>query len=844
MPSTTQAAVLNAVNFIRKLFPRSLRRFLFALLSKWIGYVKAWRTGRKGPSDRTGDRGRKASTYPGPPIKSHNDERAVVVCGSRIPPNISITTPTPRATMDSRAPGSPGSPISRSFPDLHRTVLEGGPPPISITLPTPKATMEVSPRSPASPIPRSSHSSPDIHRELLERLSAEDTTRYRWSNPLDSGHWRSTTPESIQLTESVQHAFSVAPPMGSRSSSHMSSLYVSQATSRAPSRGSSRAGSPSGSGRRSMFGRDNHSQSGLPSRPVSVVGSQAHSAYRTAPPKPHAAAIKRTPAGSREQLHDSSTPTNASGRNLPDGSVIVPPRSHISLEQAQPKPISPTNVARYARNVEIKKRSEDFTFHIQVQHRHTDPKDLYNVPEGWTACEHPEGALYFFHETKAIEYMIESSGLQRDPADELALELLEDEDGNQTCGYYFADTTRKTLFWLEEIKATESMLVEIEGPTWQSHIRHELESRYWYQISTIRLSHCEMFPCHRTVPDDTLQELLGTLIHGSIDSLTSSYSTFPWSHTDGSEMLKIIKGLKGQQAWALAAAVRLASLKGARLAANQPIYGKPEFPRSWRFRLLSPLLFYAPRMHLEQLEKIWVDQVIHYVLWQKAIDKLQEEWENLSLTTTVMLTVDVSFLAIQSVDVGSATPNQRCAAQIAIYFSTVASVGSIILGLLLNRHHRVISRDDAEVAQQYLWSKCHESRGLETLAIMYSLPYALLMWAMVTFLVSLSGLCFSVNPDVSATSTATRVPIGVAWIFVLTLIAWFLYTDWEGGNHPALARLLERVGEFRHKLFSHVSKRRDQSPVNLTKLRQLCSLQKTPLTSGTDVGNASGSQTV
>lgn len=553
--------------------------------------------------------------------------------------------------------------------------------------------------------------------------------------------------------------------------------------------------------------------------------------------------------------------------------MIVPPRSHISLEQAQPKPISPTNVARYARNVEIKKRSEDFTFHIQVQHRHTDPKDLYNVPEGWTACEHPEGALYFFHETKkiltdadicdkevfqtishfvqAIEYMIESSGLQRDPTDELALELLEDEDGNQTCGYYFADTTRKTLFWLEEIKATESMLVEIEGPTWQSHIRHELESRYW--------SHCEMFPCHRTVPDDTLQELLGTLIHGSIDSLTSSYSTFPWSHTDGSEMLKIIKGLKGLGPCGGRPACVVSRImtvlvhqkyinyhgqKGARLAANQPIYGKPEFPRSWRFRLLSPLLFYAPRMHLEQLEKIWVDQVIHYVLWQKAIDKLQEEWENLSLTTTVMLTVDVSFLAIQSVDVGSATPNQRCAAQIAIYFSTVASVGSIILGLLLNRHHRVISRDDAEVAQQYLWSKCHESRGLETLAIMYSLPYALLMWAMVTFLVSLSGLCFSVNPDVSATSTATRVPIGVAWIFVLTLIAWFLYTDWEGGNHPALARLLERVGEFRHKLFSHVSKRRDQSPVNLTKLRQLCSLQKTPLTSGTDVGNASGSQTV
>ena len=95
---------------------------------------------------------------------------------------------------------------------------------------------------------------------------------------------------------------------------------------------------------------------------------------------------------------------------------------------------------------------------------------------------------------------------------------------------------------------------------------------------------------------------------------------------------------------------------------------------------------------------------------------------------TVLLNANVAFLAIPSVDNGSSSISP---AQISSSLSIVTSVGSILLGLLLIRQHRVKSKDTAEEAHRFLMSRKHKALGLETLAIIYSLPYALLMWGCV-----------------------------------------------------------------------------------------------------------------
>ncbi|EPQ52228.1 hypothetical protein GLOTRDRAFT_95863 [Gloeophyllum trabeum ATCC 11539] len=605
------------------------------------------------------------------------------------------------------------------------------------------------------------------------------------------------------LREAVRLALRDAPNLEPSSPSHLTPHYHSREASKAPSRTSSRPPSPPGSASGMPLGGDTRAR--LRSRSGTPVRSRANSPYRREPPSPTNPGVMPSPAASAVELREISPPPNDPTR------LVAAPGSSHTVVNPKPKPICPSNIARYERHhsrektdICVRVRDDPKTtlslFHettdsINSLPSHPSSEEMYDVPKDWKACEHPEGALYFMHEKKRIftdAYLCDEeirpiicnsvtaieSMMEWDPSSELVLELLKDG----TCGYYFADLEKKTLFWAEETWATQSMFEEIEGETWPSHLSRQFITflRYYAKESSQDTS-CNLGIGERVrmldVTLDIYNEVLAELTHGTIDSLTASYSTFPWGHEDGQKMIKLVEGLKdlgmcgGRPAGVVG---RIMSVlvhqkylhyhgqRAARLALDQSIYDKEDHHRSWGFRILSPLLFNEPRMQLQQLEKIWTDRISHSVHWRRTIDKLQEGWEKLSLTTTVMLTVDVSFLAIQSVDVGFNKPSFRCAAQIAIYLSTVASAGSIILGLLLNRHHRVMSRNDAEVAQRYMWSKRHPSRGLETLAIMYSLPYALLMWAIVHFMLF----------DQS-----------------YGLVAWFLHTDWNGDNHPGLDRV-------------------------------------------------------
>jgi hypothetical protein len=111
-----------------------------------------------------------------------------------------------------------------------------------------------------------------------------------------------------------------------------------------------------------------------------------------------------------------------------------------------------------------------------------------------------------------------------------------------------------------------------------------------------------------------------------------------------------------------------------------------------------------------------------------------------------LLNANVAFLSIPSVDSGFNVLS-RTPAQLASYFSIVTSVGAVVLGLLLSRQTHTKRRDSPrEAVSIFLLFTCHfflklnvaqsafmvrmthATFGLEPLAIMYSLPYALLMW--------------------------------------------------------------------------------------------------------------------
>ena len=71
---------------------------------------------------------------------------------------------------------------------------------------------------------------------------------------------------------------------------------------------------------------------------------------------------------------------------------------------------------------------------------------------------------------------------------------------------------------------------------------------------------------------------------------------------------------------------------GARLSNVQSIRGPKETKRSLLITLLSPVLFYAPEVHLTALEKLWVDQVVRFRLWDTFRNEVERDWEGFILT--------------------------------------------------------------------------------------------------------------------------------------------------------------------------------------------------------------------
>ena len=58
------------------------------------------------------------------------------------------------------------------------------------------------------------------------------------------------------------------------------------------------------------------------------------------------------------------------------------------------------------------------------------------------------------------------------------------------------------------------------------------------------------------------------------------------------------------------------------------MYDEPELSseRSRFLRFLSPLLFFAPDVHLQEMKDLWTDEIIIEITWKKFMTKLQDEW--------------------------------------------------------------------------------------------------------------------------------------------------------------------------------------------------------------------------
>jgi len=219
--------------------------------------------------------------------------------------------------------------------------------------------------------------------------------------------------------------------------------------------------------------------------------------------------------------------------------------------------------------------------------------------------------------------------------------------------------------------------------------------------------------------------------------------------------------------------------KTSRQDRHKSIYDGNSPKRTILIRILSPFLFFFPSVHLRELEELWTDKIIVEAQWRDFMQKLVSEWTEFVLYSTVMLAANVAFLAIPGVIVAPQyppPPNQwikSSPAQITSSISLVFSIGSIITGLLLIRRNRTMMTKDPRNAWYYLHGMEWRYVGLEPLAIVFSLTYALLMWSAWGFFVALLFFSFqNMARDI-------WIPVGSAAGIVTFLILWCIVNTWD-----------------------------------------------------------------
>ncbi|KAG2154240.1 uncharacterized protein EDB93DRAFT_1248442 [Suillus bovinus] len=461
-----------------------------------------------------------------------------------------------------------------------------------------------------------------------------------------------------------------------------------------------------------------------------------------------------------------------------------------------------------------------------------------NLPEGWTAHVHPEGARYFLHaQTRTytesdvcspeilndiiyfsnylhgeLRHAIDTKMIDIDYDDvELVLEPKKAVCADIICCYYFVNPSERCLFWLDEYDA-EDMLGECRGVTALSHKRLAVQGSILVCITTE-----SRFPKINEFAHDILDELKELMLHATCDHLTTTRSAAALSADELKQYFEIVKWIRVNSSGDRAHVVVIIGRLMHTFCRNQYLnfHGQPcarlsvdQTVRGWSYKpsiymtIFAPLLCMAPVAHVRSLHTSFVDDLASTSEWKIFITKLNGQLQNLNLLGTVLLGANVGFLAIQSVDSGTG----RSPTQIASYVSLVLSFGSIALGLTFITLD-LTGRDRGSEASRFLQRMNDGKHGLEKLAMIYSLPYALLMWSMLFFIVAFSYEWCKPGDAVS------RSIVGGVLFTVCALVVWCISAAsdkrapwwWESDQPEVVSRVTSEVTKTRPDNKRHTS---------------------------------------
>jgi len=339
--------------------------------------------------------------------------------------------------------------------------------------------------------------------------------------------------------------------------------------------------------------------------------------------------------------------------------------------------------------------------------------------------------------------------------------------------YYFVNHQTRSIFFLD----TFAVDPWVDTP---GRLGHEIEGQYWY--------HLNLYPDSMKLSLPLVRELKDMTIHLIGDKITASNgSNAPYSLEDLQRILESTAIIENSisshdSIGAMSFVSRIMYIYSrarfwdyagdphARIERGQSVYSSP--PRK-HHRKIKKLIFVAlfgiPEPYLKSIEKLWVDQMVFHLDWIELLKSRVGEWNNYVLIACIMLNVDIAFIAAQSV-LPSHSTHDKTATYIFNSLSFVANFSSILSGLYLVRQ----TPRDPSANKLHAYLSHHERRwlGIESLAILHSLPFAFLTWGFVLLFAAFMVFSFRLS---GLTSTVTAVGFTLA---LLGLCMW-VRSDWE-----------------------------------------------------------------
>ncbi|KAG1737405.1 hypothetical protein EDB19DRAFT_2025672 [Suillus lakei] len=457
--------------------------------------------------------------------------------------------------------------------------------------------------------------------------------------------------------------------------------------------------------------------------------------------------------------YNAQSPQNSAAPFTP---ISMPEPNIPAVEAMPPPPTVPAQLSViYLTPLYLNPKSDGTTgmFHdseydeFEVKKGPLDCSEELAAVGGWEPLTHPEGALFFYQPYKrvftdadvrdpdtavkidqAVKMAYEEvrrANVPLDPSVELALELIVEEDV-EYWGYYLADHERRVIFWFEDHKSF-SLMHNVRGAKRKSHVKYALESQYW--------RHIELFPNKRFLPEGVGVELKELVLLAHADLLKGeSFPDAGGSIYETSLRSKVCE-------------------PGARLDLDRSLYGEYNARSKEILRVMNVVLFGSLDTHSRAIHRIWVDGTIVQSRWKNFIDRLATEWNTYAIFSTVVLAVNISFLAVPSVA-------GQTSAILLTYLSTICTIGSLVVTLCLVGPVNDSLRGSAADMASFMVGTSRSMLGLESLALMLSTPPALLMWSMIFFAAALSVVIFGTS-SIGALSIACPV-----WAAVFVFATW------------------------------------------------------------------------